>query len=332
MSIIPKSVKESVNKILNKPQKTKVKDMISFYEPVPLKQIMFDHASYLYEDVLEGSGKFEVSILVIVDVSTRYTHYRVVNSKTKTDAEKALKEFYDKAAVDLKHLLIDGEIPRETYITRDNAQAFKTIKHPYHKDGFSFIYKKITHPFGAVLAEFAISRMRHYIRRWEYLIKYTNRVRKTKYRRMTKINMQKYLDYAMREVNKNLQIKQPKYANTKDKGAAFKLGDPVWLYSIARYKPLAITANATRRHKYDSAFYHEIYYISSIIWNPYQKKYKYGLSSYTQEKALVFYFYENELRRVAPDTVLELLRYNDRNKDSPVLLEGKTLKYAKTRK
>jgi hypothetical protein len=90
----------------------------------------------------------------------------------------------------------------------------------------------------------------------------------------------------------------------------YELGTPVFAINLFKYFPHQLGASMIKRG-YMQNYYYEPFKISRIILI--RGVYKYGIASYTDNREIKYYFYEDQLQQINPQHAADYIRAYRRN-------------------
>jgi hypothetical protein len=117
------------------------------------------------------------------------------------------------------------------------------------------------------------------------------------------------LDLVQTRVNEKAKIRMPK-PPVPFQRPRYELGTPVFAINLYKYYPNQLGASMVKRG-YMQNFYYEPFKISRIILI--RGVYKYSISSYTDNREIKYYFYEDQLQRINPQHAADYIRAYRRN-------------------
>lgn len=257
-----------------------------YYESVVLKQI---HMDTLFWDAIESGDEALIPILAIVDTATRYTKYYVQQAKNDRVRE-FLQDFIDEA----ESTFPDDEIATNITLYTDGAKELivkgvisnKTITHKVSPN----INK-------AVLAEVAIRKLRGYLRKIEARLETDYLVGDQPLKILNRESLSKFIPLLETHMNSNAKV-YPEPSNEQRMSQQFNLGDPVLIVNLHKFAPRQIGTHPLKKTSYERAYYTEPFYISKVIF--FQGLYKYQVRSYTNNEAVKYNFYTEQLQLINP--------------------------------
>lgn len=270
---------------------TKQQARISYFSTKPLEQVHIDSMFWQASGTPTGSKK--IPILVIVDISTRYTNYFVQTKKSETIPKfletfiKNVKKIWKKCS-DSMLLITDG------------ARELKVNEKIFGVDVNSQISKGVNK---AVLAEVAIRKARAILRDFELKINLRN-LKKGLHDRIDSNNLKQIFSLVEKQVNQKAKIRKLKPPQPYAK-SPFNIGDPVFALNLYKYAPHALNS-VLQKKGYMQNWYYEPFYISKQYLI--QGVYKYQISSYSDQKPVKYNFYPDQLQLINPEHASEYIK------------------------
>ena len=255
---------------------------IGYYESIPLTQVHMDTAFWQTSGELNGK---KVPILCIVDVATRFTCYFV--QKSKNDS---IKSFFADFIEGVKSKF--PNVSNEILLITDGARELRINE---DVAGHAVRTKVSTGINKAVLAEVSIRKARAILRDFELKLNLRNIEEGSTYR-INGSNLQAVLNLVQTKVNEKAKIRDPKPPASFQR-PRFELGTPVFAINLYKYYPHQLGASMVKRG-YMQNYYYEPFKISRVILI--HGVYKYSIASYTDDREIKYYFYEDQLQRIDP--------------------------------
>lgn len=289
----------SLNEIITKQLKSypsfKKQARIGYFESVPLKQVHMDTAFWQTSGELNTQ---KVPILCIVDVATRFTKFYVQTRKNENikgflaDFIISVREKFP-TATDNMLLITDGARELNVNAEIGNVTVRTRVSRGINK---------------AVLAEVGIRKTRAILREMELKLNLKNIETGSSWK-IEKSNLAAILTQVQDRINLKAKIRKPKppvpYQPPK-----FSLGDPVFALNFYKYYPYQMGSSMVKRG-YLQNWYYEPFKITKVFLI--NGVYKFALSSYTDDREIKYYFYQDQLQPIDPNYVADYIRLFRKN-------------------
>lgn len=272
---------ETITKQLNSYPNFKKQARIGYFEDVPLKQV---HIDTMFWQVTNASDKPKIPILCIVDVATRFTHYRVQTKKSE-NIKGFLSDFIDDVRTKWP------QTSEEMILVTDGAPEFKSLSGENNGVEIKTHLSKGINK--AVLAEVSVRKARAILREMETAMN-VNNIEKGGNQRIDESNIVKIFSIIQDQVNKKAKIRKRK-ASVKFTPSKFNLGDPVFALNFYKFYPHQLKSNMTKQSYKLNWYYEPFKVVKTYLINGVNK---YTLASYTDGKELKYYFYDDQLQNI----------------------------------
>ena len=266
---------------------------ISYYSEKILEQIHIDTMFWMVADGVDYDDPKLLPILVIVDVSTRFTQFYYQKRKS----EKIL-EHLTSFIKDVKSKFKNKNTATNSILICDGAREFIFLqKKPIVIDGITITTKLSTGVNKSVFAEVAIMRVRKVMKQLEVEQTILNVVNDTDWR-IDKKNLQEILNYSEDILNKD--VHQLKEKNKKRHAEVLNIGTPVFVINLFKYFPYQYKS-VLRKTSYDTNWMYEPFYIDKVFGI--DGIFKYKIKSYvvSENQEMPQYFWRDQLQPIKPE-------------------------------
>ena len=284
------SLIEIITKQLNLFPNFKKQARIGYFEDIPLKQV---HIDTMFWQVANAPDHPKIPILCIVDVATRFTHYRVQTKKSE-NIKGFLSEFIDE---------VREKWPNSSdkmILVTDGAPEFKNLSGTNNKVEIKLHLSKGINK--AVLAEVGIRKVRAVLRTMEMMMN-VNNIKNGIEQKIDKENLPKILTVVQSRINLKAKIREKK-PPVPFSPPKFQNGDAVFALNFYKFYPHQMKSNMTKQSYMTNFYYEPFQVVKNHLING---VYKYTLASYVDGKELKYYFYDDQLQHIDNRYVLEYI-------------------------
>ena len=275
------SLIEVISKQLNSYPNFKKQARIGYFSDLPLEQV---HMDTMFWQIADAPGRPKIPILCIVDVATRFTHYRVQTKKSDN-----IKGYLADFIADIKTKW--NKTSDKMVLVTDAAPEFKNLGGTNNNVQVKVHLSKGINK--AVIAEVAIRKARAILRTMETMMNLNN-LQHGINQKIDETNINKIFMAIQNQVNLKAKLREPKppvpYTPPK-----YSLGDPVFALNFYKFYPHQLKSNMTKSSYKMNYYYEPFKVIRSYLING---VYKYTLASFVDGKEIKYYFYDDQLQKI----------------------------------